>query len=220
MYSKKLDEIHSLVLDCSVSGYYKWKKQGRPVIDLLIKYFTKEDLEQFLETGSIKKLDLLDTVLNSQSQNYLQFYKSFSGSLFDSPQKLLYFKSLNIEGKPLLSLKKLNVGDFERDYELFLSHYISANVDSYINSQKPDFLAFYDYCHSNGLDMFALLHKIDVALAPKLSLDRNELTKQKIKAKKNDLVAYFAYSSNSQAEPLAEDDLQKILDTVLSDYVI
>jgi len=37
--------------------YYKWKREKRPIISLLEKYFTKEDLVEFLETGKISKLE-------------------------------------------------------------------------------------------------------------------------------------------------------------------
>lgn len=61
----KLDEVTSTILDCSVSGYYKWKKEGRPIISLLEKYFAKEDLEEFLVSGKIAKLDYVDSYLNN-----------------------------------------------------------------------------------------------------------------------------------------------------------
>ncbi|MCT7575260.1 hypothetical protein N5U00_07955 [Aliarcobacter butzleri] len=38
--------------------YYKWKKENRPIINLLETYFTKEDLEEFLTTGEISKQEL------------------------------------------------------------------------------------------------------------------------------------------------------------------
>lgn len=46
--------------------YYKWKKEKRPIITLLEKYFTKEDLEEFLEYGTIEKLEFA----NSQDYGY------------------------------------------------------------------------------------------------------------------------------------------------------
>ena len=34
-----------------------WKKEKRPIMNFLYKYFTKEDLQEFLETGKISKLE-------------------------------------------------------------------------------------------------------------------------------------------------------------------
>jgi len=210
---KDYKEIASSILDCTLASYYNWANQSRPIIRFLEKYLTKEDLQQFLQSGSIKKLDLLDTVLNSQSQNYLHFYNSLGNNVFDSPQKLLYFKSLNFEGSTLLVLKKLNVGDFESDYELLLPHYLSANVDSYINTNKPNFEFFYDYCDSNGLGAITLFHQIEILLSAKLGVDKKELTKQAIELRK-DLVnysSYTRYSPPSAGVVEAMDDLEKEL---------
>jgi hypothetical protein len=41
--------------------YYKWKNENRPIILLLDKYFTKQDLEEFLNTGQIKKMELIES---------------------------------------------------------------------------------------------------------------------------------------------------------------
>jgi phosphoglycerate-specific signal transduction histidine kinase len=41
------------IFSTSEGTYYKWKRENRPIINLLDKYFTKEELEEFLETGEI-----------------------------------------------------------------------------------------------------------------------------------------------------------------------
>ncbi len=45
------------VLGVSKNSYWNYKNQQRPIIFLLEKYFTKEDLEEFLETGKISKFE-------------------------------------------------------------------------------------------------------------------------------------------------------------------
>ncbi|OGS70805.1 MAG: hypothetical protein A3F91_09840 [Flavobacteria bacterium RIFCSPLOWO2_12_FULL_35_11] len=49
----------SKLLGNSPKSISNWKKENRPIISLLYKYFIKEDLEEFLETGKIKKLELI-----------------------------------------------------------------------------------------------------------------------------------------------------------------
>lgn len=49
----KTDEVYAQLLGCSVSGYYKWKKQQRPIFTFLEKCFTKDELETYLITGNI-----------------------------------------------------------------------------------------------------------------------------------------------------------------------
>jgi hypothetical protein len=39
--------------------FYKWKREQRPIISLLEKYFTKEELEEFLRTGGIEKMEIV-----------------------------------------------------------------------------------------------------------------------------------------------------------------
>ncbi len=47
------------ILEMTPQGVGKWKRENRPIISLLDKYFTKEDLEEFLETNKIQKMDML-----------------------------------------------------------------------------------------------------------------------------------------------------------------
>lgn len=51
-------DISNLLL-FTPQGVNKWKKEQRPIIALLEKYFSKEDLIEFLETGKIQKLERL-----------------------------------------------------------------------------------------------------------------------------------------------------------------
>ena len=46
------------ILGVSKNSYWNYKNQNRPIIALLEKYFTKEDLQEFLETGNISKCDI------------------------------------------------------------------------------------------------------------------------------------------------------------------
>ena len=45
------------ILDIADKTYYNWKKEKRPIIELLEKYFTEEDLEEFLKYRVITKLE-------------------------------------------------------------------------------------------------------------------------------------------------------------------
>ncbi len=45
------------ILSISDKTYYNWKKEKRPIISFLEKYFTEEDLEEFLNTGKLEKLE-------------------------------------------------------------------------------------------------------------------------------------------------------------------
>jgi len=58
-FGKDYKEVASRVLGCNLSSFYNWDNQGRPIIKLLQTYFqNKEDLEEFLETSKISRLEL------------------------------------------------------------------------------------------------------------------------------------------------------------------
>lgn len=56
--------------------YYKWKKEQRPIIALLEKYFTREDLEEFIQTGKISRFEMIEEfkmILQGSKLDYLSF---------------------------------------------------------------------------------------------------------------------------------------------------
>lgn len=100
----KLDEATSSILGCSISGYYKWKKEGRPIINLLEKYFTKEDLAEFLETGKIEKMENI---------NYLADFPFYIRSIFhhiiDGDKN---FELFNVLPPVIVEFNKNNISPF------------------------------------------------------------------------------------------------------------
>lgn len=64
------EQIMVELFEFSAPTYYKWKKhEKRKVFDLLEKYFTKEDLEDFLAIGKIPRYDEVE---NSKFDNYVR----------------------------------------------------------------------------------------------------------------------------------------------------
>jgi hypothetical protein len=55
----------------SQNTYYQWKKQNRPIIKLLEKYFSKEELEEYLNTGKVEKLELIRNFSTEELRNRL-----------------------------------------------------------------------------------------------------------------------------------------------------
>jgi hypothetical protein len=48
------------LFDFSINTYYLWRKQGRLIFNLLDKYFSKEDLEEFIATGKVSKYEAIE----------------------------------------------------------------------------------------------------------------------------------------------------------------
>lgn len=56
------------ILDVTLKSVYNYQKENRPIISFLEKYFTKEELEEFLNTGKIEKLELIKGISLKQNQ--------------------------------------------------------------------------------------------------------------------------------------------------------
>ncbi len=57
---KGFKQLACEILDISTRSYSNFAKQKRLIINLLEKYFTKEDLEEFIEKGKIKRYDFIN----------------------------------------------------------------------------------------------------------------------------------------------------------------
>lgn len=69
-------EVMASLFDFNATTYYSWKKQERPIIGLIEKYFTKEDLEEFLEYGTVDKFEFLELI--SYQEKIIDFIKVLS----------------------------------------------------------------------------------------------------------------------------------------------
>ncbi|MCT7616655.1 hypothetical protein N5U05_02785 [Aliarcobacter butzleri] len=86
--------------------YYKWKKENRPIINLLETYFTKEELEEFISTNEIKKLELIKNYSLEELENKLNTQQVIYDD--DYIIKNLTFKFLMFNNKKaLISLRKI-----------------------------------------------------------------------------------------------------------------
>ena len=52
----------------SRNTFFVWKRENRPVMNLLKKYFSKEELQEFLETGKIQKQERLNELLEIEKK--------------------------------------------------------------------------------------------------------------------------------------------------------
>ena len=55
-------KLYMEFLDISVNTFYLWKKQKRPIINFLSKYFDDSEIEEFLTTGKLEKLELIKNI--------------------------------------------------------------------------------------------------------------------------------------------------------------
>lgn len=56
----KEEEIYTQLFQFSRPTYFKWKREKVPIMELIAKYFDKEDLTEFLEKGFVSKYEKFD----------------------------------------------------------------------------------------------------------------------------------------------------------------
>ena len=73
-------EVIEKFYDTTEATYYRHKKQNRPVIKFIEKYFTDDDLEEFLTTGKVSRLesqkiddDFKDLILDDHMLHNVKF---------------------------------------------------------------------------------------------------------------------------------------------------
>lgn len=70
------------LMQFSRNTYYVWKRENRPIISLLEKYFTKENLEEFLQSGKIDKFENLKNADRYITQLYKRWLDPYDSPVF------------------------------------------------------------------------------------------------------------------------------------------
>jgi len=115
MKVRKQIEIFSDLLQISEKSVYRWKsKDHQKLILLLEKYFTKNDLEEFIQTGKIQKFDNLlkiqNKVIKFQAKKYINTFlqKTQSNTIkHASPHFINFYFSFLTQFDNLLRNEKL-----------------------------------------------------------------------------------------------------------------
>lgn len=144
-------KTYSLLFQNTIRTISNWKIEKRPIISLLEKYFSKEDLEEFLKTGEIKKQELLKKQDFMQLELILQDKKILCERISEIIKLLTKYtgedlalslaKSLEFHGVISGTSKRLHKTkdkeDFLRDLEKILndlSHEISEGKNTEFQS--------------------------------------------------------------------------------------
>lgn len=80
-------ETMANLFSASEGAYYKWKRENRPIIQLIDKYLSKEDIEEFLETGKIEKLEQINNFKSLEAES-IRLYVDFTQNLSNEEQEL------------------------------------------------------------------------------------------------------------------------------------
>lgn len=95
-------EIYSKILEVSEKSYYRWKSKDHPIlINLIEKYFSDDDLEEFLKTKRIKRFEEISD-LELLNRTIIEIYNNFISKLYGQGNTLKLFLSIiykSIENK-------------------------------------------------------------------------------------------------------------------------
>lgn len=132
------------ILDISTRSYSNFSKQKRLIIHLLEKYFTKEDLQEFIEFGKINKFENNDSIqeyfIETNKNKYIQSFKSTSPSLrsiYEESIKDFYFYFLtNLKNKKNF----FSSTDYEYESNLIEKYDFNKALSDYIfKNQEKEF---------------------------------------------------------------------------------
>ena len=137
-------EIYSKIFDISEKSYYRWKAKDHKTLVLLIeKYFSDKELEEFLNTGRIERLEI------AQSNKYLinksiKLYKMICFKLTPLAEKVFF--------EELKSLKSYKIEDVSNIIFYSIKDEDLNSKHNYINGISKI---------SIRLDLLKLFEKID-----------------------------------------------------------
>lgn len=133
------------IVKMTPQGVAKWRKENRPIIALLEKYFSKEDLEEFIASGKCTKFEKYHhiefNILRDARIKYISSFKKYDRfTLFNFVFLDFYFNFL-----VFLRTKKIFVYDFHGLLDEFKI--------SYFLLKKGNFEKFFDLLQRD-LDVF------------------------------------------------------------------
>ncbi|MCT7600299.1 hypothetical protein [Aliarcobacter butzleri] len=105
----------------------KWKKENRPIVNLIEKYFDDKDIQEFLETGEIKKFENIKLI----TDNYIAKSQAFYLNSFTESQSSLSEPHVNDEFRDFYFNFLANFGKIDFPFNInvlgiqsLLTHYL------------------------------------------------------------------------------------------------
>ncbi|WP_323585420.1 hypothetical protein [Aliarcobacter butzleri] len=89
-----MNSILSQLLGNSLKTISNWKREKRLIITLLEKYHTKDELQEFLETGKIQKQELVKDLSVKDLNSLSKLKKQLIDEIKRTEEKLEEFKAL------------------------------------------------------------------------------------------------------------------------------
>ena len=198
---KEYKVLASKILGCNLASYYNWDKQNRPIIKLLEKYYSIEDLKEFLEKGEITKynnlLKIQDIVLVDSSQKYINTFlqNTQSNSIkFASPYFLDFYFSF------LVNFKKTS------PHNNFITNLNNFCIDYMLNIDKKDTnklkeISNYLHLFKNWDDLMNIFLSQNIKNNLSILIEKNDFSSISNKLKKEEsyfhIIGLYMYHNHS-----------------------
>ncbi len=142
--------------------YYNWKQSGnRPIIAMLESYFDKEDLREYLDTGTFRKLEFIKEAEDVNSSDY-----KIIATILDKIESFVQEKNINREGFLIKIYRTLRDMPEDASPIEYLESYDMKTFESFKNvmygSSLKDVIEFYA--------TYLSLHEIEVMRAKKIHI--------------------------------------------------
>jgi len=115
----KTEDIFCKLFGFSKNTYYSWKREKKPVIELLNKYFTKEELIEYIENNEISNMKLLEDFKKKEASYIDDFFSILT----------LLYKKDNLDAKDIMECKSKYLDTFAN----YLSTSNNINKESFID---------------------------------------------------------------------------------------
>lgn len=130
------------ILGVSKNSYFNYRKQDRPIMELLEKYFSKSELEEFLTTREIKKQELVKNLSLEELKNKLDINNNIDISSTSNKLYTLPLDAINIFYKIVKENNYLDkkaflekIDDNERLYKIVNYLFTDEDINNIIHNR-------------------------------------------------------------------------------------
>lgn len=203
-----MENEYCQLLSVSRNTYYVHKREKRPIINLLEKYFSKEDLEEFIASGQCTKFEKYHhiefNILKNSRIKYMNSFKKYDRfTLFSSVFMDFYFNFLMF-----LKTKNIFTSDFCSLFDEYkISYFLQKKnkFESLFDLLKKDLNVFKDW--DDGMLIF-----IDSLLENSL---QNLFSEADSKEEQNialyQFIGYYVYSKNSSLDRIKKLNITSVI---------
>jgi len=161
------NDIYSKIFGFNPSTYYRWKENRRPIIDLINKYFSVSELNDFLNEKQIQRFELSErqkqnriyisdkyiniflkeiSLFRIENQDFLDFYINILVYSKHNMESINVYKPFNIQKASLLYMPK---------YE-FEENFFNKEENEYEEFEQQEYLSnlFRKQYFTQGIEIF------------------------------------------------------------------